>query len=174
MAFIETIKDDNGNTIADLVGCHDKYRFPDGSTMFVNTSPAWCRQCRTFVMVEELKSPDEMEANAREFAAERMKNPLLPTEIMPLSQSQQMYREMLEESLRAAQQWRLALRQRVSQPRCLECADTRFILIPRDGSWIRHPASASRQIRVETGVIRVSLSSVGRLYDSNGLCIAGG
>lgn len=173
MAFIGTIKDDRGRIVAKLVGCHDMYQFPDGSTMLIDTLPAWCQQCRTFVMVEKLKSPDEMESRAREFVADQLKNPLLPAEIMTESESERFYCKMLEDSLKEAQRWRTALSHRVSQPRCLECTNTEYVLIPWEGSWIPHPASASRKVALEQAVIRVSPSSPGRLYDTEGMRIAG-
>src|SRR5258706_15291463 len=78
MAYLTSIKDDRGRELAELVGTHDRYRFDDGSTMFVQCRPAWCHDCAEFAMTEELVSPDKLESRAHEFAARPATNRLLP------------------------------------------------------------------------------------------------
>jgi len=168
MAFITEIKDDTGCTLARLAGVHDRYQFTDGSTMFIDTRAAWCPQCRAFVLVEKLTSADELEIRVREFAADREKTPLLPFDIISEAEQRKMYRDLLEKGLIEARQWRAALRNRLSPPRCLECAGTSFILLATDESWIVHPGDSRRMIHTDSGIIHAELSSVGRLYDTEG------
>jgi hypothetical protein len=171
MAYLTVVKDDRGHELAELVGTHDRYRFVDGSTMFIKTRPAWCRDCRKFVMAEELVSPNELESRAREFSARRTKNRLVPSEIASPAEQDAMNRELLGRFLEEAPQWRAALNDRVSPPRCLECAGTSFVVVPYDESGIAHPADPRQTIRAECNAL-ASRASLGRLYDTEGRRIA--
>jgi hypothetical protein len=167
MAYLTVIIDDRGRELARLVGTHDRYRFADGSTMFVHTRPAWCHDCRAFAMAEELISPDDLEAQARAFFAMRTKNRLLPATIVTPTEQDAMHRKLLEKFLEEARQWRVALRDRVSPARCLECAGTNYVVVPSDESGIAYPADPHRTIRAECNS-HVSMASRGRLNDTEG------
>jgi hypothetical protein len=167
MAYLTYVKDDRGRKLAELIGTHDRYRFDDGSTMFVQCQPAWCERCAEFAMTEKLVSPDELESRAREFAARRSKNRLLPLTIASPAEQDAMNSELLKKLLGEARHWGAALRNRTSPPRCLECAGTIFVVIPREEPGIAHPADPHRMIYAEC-VAHASMASSGRLYDTEG------
>lgn len=168
MAYLTVIKDQSGCTLVTLAGVHDLYRFDDGSTMFVDTRAAWCRKCREFVLAENLKSPEEIEWGAREFAAQRAKMYLLPFNIISQADQDRINLKLLEKSLDEARNWRAALQKRMSPPRCLECGGADFVTIVEDGTLMAHPGDASRRIRVEPDIIHASMASTGRVYDTEG------
>src|SRR5258706_177890 len=172
MAYLTSIKDDRGRELAELVGTHDRYRFDDGSTMFVQCRPAWCNDCAEFAMTEELVSPDELESRAHEFAARRAANRLLPPIEANSNEQDAMIRELLEQFLEHARQWRAALRHRMSPPRCLECAGTSFVVVTYEEPGIPHPADPRRTIRAECNA-HALMKYPGRLYDTEGRRVSG-
>src|SRR4051794_3694521 len=109
MAFVTTIENDEHQAIASLASAHHRYQFADGSFMFVDTTPAWCPACRTFVMVEQLGDPAAMESDIRDHCANRDRCLLLVDDPVRRGQQRDMNRAMLAHFLHAAAQWREAL-----------------------------------------------------------------
>jgi hypothetical protein len=147
VAYITNIEDDQNRVLAELISTFHQYQFADGSSMYIQTVPAWCRGCQGFVMAEKLADPSEMESQAREFCAAQENSPLMPPEIFSVEKQREMNRELFATFLREAQQWRAALVLRTSPPRCLECGGTDFTTIPDDKTWVPHPGIPGRQVR---------------------------
>jgi hypothetical protein len=168
VAFITTIENDLDEVVAELITTHDKYQLPDGSEMFIDTIPAWCVQCATFTLVESLQPPEEMEKSAQAFFSERISKPLLPHRILSNSRQTESMQKLLEQTLHAASQWRMALSSRLSPPRCLECAGPEYFAVPTDGSWMSHPGLRGYKIRIPFNYHHASMASTGRLYDTEG------
>ena len=131
MAFVITIEEGDQNTIIDLYTTHDAYLLPDGSEMFIRSEAAWCRSCARFTLVERLQQPEEMETRAREYARERLEHPRLTSKFHTKEKQKELVMDGLKKSIRQARQWQLALLNRQSKPRCLECAGV-VCLIPKD------------------------------------------
>jgi hypothetical protein len=155
MAFVTTIEDDAGNELAELYTAHDKYLLPDATPCFVSTNEAWCRRCEAFVLIEKLTNPEEMEKSAREFYQDGIKHPVGVSlrEIMT-----KINEELLAKGLHDAAQWRLVLSTRVSPPRCLECGESDYVLIPEEAGWIAYPESAKRRIRIKSSIDHASMA----------------
>jgi hypothetical protein len=169
MAFITKIEDDQHRELAELVNTHHRYRFADGFIMFIATSPAWCRACQAFVLVEKLVDPAEKESRAREFFAMYESEPLFSLNHAPADEKHERNRKWLSESLHEAQRWRIALSERNSPPRCLECGGIDFTTIPEDGKWAPHPRVPGCNVRVPNDEIcHVSRRYAGWFYDTEG------
>ncbi len=167
MAWIDTIEDDGGNVLAELIDVHDKYLLEDGSQIYVAATPAWCRSCREFVMVETFTKPEELEKIAQRTYGKR--KPLLPLE--QLTARAQKAFMCFDREMKSASLWRAALVVRVSPQRCLECGGIEFVILPREGNWIPHPASPSRKVRIAPQQCHASMATAGRLYDTEGRLI---
>lgn len=170
MAWLEKVEDDAGNHLATLATAHDKYQLPDRSEMFIDTEPAWCRGCRRFVLVEKLTSPDELDANARAFAADRRKHPM---KFLPQQMQADITQKLLDEGVAHVKQWRAALSVRVSPPRCLECGGTIHVRLPSNHQWLSDPDIPHPCVRVAEGMSHASMCESGRLYDTEGRRIPG-
>ena len=170
MAFLTRITDDTGQKVATLTSVRHCYLLPDGTQMWIPVIPAWCRGCGAFTMVERLEDPAKIEAAAHDFFRQRQSHPLLPLQTPEFAEA--VNRNVLERSLHDAQQWRLALRDRRSPPRCLICGGIEYTTIPDDGGWCPHPADPARRVRAEC-FAHASTEGFGNLYDTEGRRIPG-
>ena len=66
---------------------------------------------------------------------------------------------------------RLAMSERTSPPRCLECGGTDHAAIPLNFTWVEHPAESGRRVRVKPGFAHVQMRKGGRLYDTEGVLL---
>jgi hypothetical protein len=167
MACLMTLEDDQGHELVTLATARDKYLLPDGSQMFVDDVPAWCRQCGTFIRAEKFSTPEELERKAREWFDTHANRPGIPYEFLSKEKQDASNLELLNQGLNEAVQWRKALATRTSPPRCLKCGGIDFVAFPTDGTWTTHPGEPGRKVRV-AGISLATMAGYGNLYDTNG------
>jgi hypothetical protein len=167
MAALMTFEDDNGNLVGAVKVVHHQYLLPDGSRMYVNVSPAWCRTCKKLVEAESFLSPDEMAHHARQVSAEQTRSALFPTHVLSKCELPTVTKELHD-----AAQWRLVLQSRQSPPKCLRCGCTDFVLILECRSWVQHPSDPKRRIRIKDELF-ADLAESPSLYDTEGNRIIG-
>jgi hypothetical protein len=163
MAFIEVVEDERSTVLAELVTTHDCYLLPDGAEAFIGTAAAWCHDCRNFVLVERLRSAEELEATAREYFG--------PSGRYPVRRAERAL--LLDKFLHEAAQWGIALKTRKSPSRCLECGSTRHVLLPPKGDWADHPGGVPARVRARDAMMHARMAEWGRLYDTEGLRLLG-
>ena len=172
MPYQTTIEDEQGLVLATLYTTRERYRFADGTTGYVHTVPAWCRGCQRFTLVERLRAPEEIEQFVQEYCGLR-RRPLPPVRSSSQREWETIDDQLAAQMLHMAQQWRLALPNRRSAPRCLECGSIDHSQLP-DLEWTDHPASIRGRVRVRPDAIHGSMGGRGRLYDTEGRSIPSG
>jgi hypothetical protein len=137
--------------------------------MAVHGTPAWCRGCEDWVLAEELRQPEEIEAAVRRFYEQRRNGgPDLPYDIQSKASQDAMNERMLQASLREAAQWRQALRRRTSPPRCLDCGSCDFVRLPKNNEWMPHPLDSGRRVRIRPRSEFVAMEGGVNVYDIEG------
>jgi hypothetical protein len=177
MAWITVVEDQKGNILAELYTCHDKYLMTDSSQSYVHTAAAWCRTCRSFVLVESIPRPEKLEAKTRAWYEEQRSTSVRVAprfRILSEEQENAIDEKMLRDGLNEAEQWRAVLKTRVSLPRCLNCGESDFLLLPEGGQWLRDNSIQHGPVRVRPNTItHASMNRKGRLYDTEGRRISG-
>jgi hypothetical protein len=113
------------------------YRLADGTRLHVLQRPAWCRVCNSFVIAEEIPSPEALQEEIARFRSadgETLRIWAFVSNGSPVA-------ERVAELLRYLE-WR---RGRQSPPRCLECGAVDPIPIPMSGEFV-HPGTGERVV----------------------------
>jgi hypothetical protein len=174
MAFIITIEDESNRALAKLFTTHDAYLLPDGTQLGISSVPAWCHTCQEFTFTESLESAEEMADAARRFFKFRKFFHKQNRSIFGYRPFYLADWKRLRAQLKKAKKWRVVLTKRKAPRRCLKCGKHDFTVVPRDGSWISHPANISQRIRLRDDYHHAELADeTGRLFDTEGVLISG-
>jgi hypothetical protein len=140
--FIEYHLPDSGRDEAVLFSAFINYCLPDGTKLPILQNPAWCPDCRAFIVAEDVPPVESLTEEIRKLEAGDPES----LQIWAFVSNGEPIEARVTELHRRIQ-WRQG---RKSPPRCLYCGSTAVVPIPWNGEFA-HPQTGDRVVVDQSG-----------------------